>query len=154
MKNMMNGLLSEIDVMDNDSSQSVTINDCVHGHIQLSRDLIKIVDTPQIQRLRDLKQLGLGSYVYPGATHTRFAHCIGVCHLAGTFMWQLHNCQPELKITERDIFCVQVAGLCHDLGHGPFSHMFEKAVKEGYKKDWKHEQASVTLFAKMVEDSL
>ncbi|KAK3774451.1 hypothetical protein RRG08_028637 [Elysia crispata] len=153
MKNMMNNLFSEIDVMDNDSSQSVTINDCVHGHIQLSRDLIKIVDTPQIQRLRDLKQLGLASYVYPGATHTRFAHCIGVCHLAGTFMRQLYNCQPELGITERDIFCVQVAGLCHDLGHGPFSHMFEEAVKEGCKKDWRHEQASLKLFAKMVEDS-
>ncbi|KAK3753669.1 hypothetical protein RRG08_061625 [Elysia crispata] len=79
--------------------------------------------------------------------------CYRVCHLAGTFMRQLYNCQPELGITERDIFCVQVAGLCHDLGHGPFSHLFEKVVKEVYKKDWKHEQASLELFDKMVEDS-
>ncbi|KAK3739578.1 hypothetical protein RRG08_006555 [Elysia crispata] len=103
---------------DNDkgSPQLVTINDCVHGHIQLSRELMRIVDTPQIQRLRDLKQLGLASYVYPGATHTRFAHSIGVCHLAGTFMRQLQKCHEKEKlISDRDIFCVQVAGLCHDL---------------------------------------
>ncbi|GFR63034.1 SAM domain and HD domain-containing protein 1 [Elysia marginata] len=129
------------------------INDCVHGHIQLSRDVMRIVDTRQVQRLRDLKQLGLGSYVFPGATHTRFAHSIGVCYLAGTFLRQLKKCQPNLRITDRDIFCVEVAGLCHDLGHGPFSHMFEKAVKDGYKNDWAHEDASLQLFDMMVEEN-
>ncbi|RUS69514.1 hypothetical protein EGW08_022723, partial [Elysia chlorotica] len=110
----MTELLSHIDDMD--PSCKSTINDCIHGHILLSRDLIRIVNTPEVQRLRDLKQLGLGSHVYPGATHTRFAHSIGVCHLAGTFVRQLKARQPELPIDDDDIFCVQVAGLCHDLG--------------------------------------
>ena len=59
------------------SSKSKIICDCVHGQIFIHPLLIKIIDTPQFQRLRHLKQLGVLSYVYPSANHTRFEHCIG-----------------------------------------------------------------------------
>ena len=62
-----------------------------------------------------------------------------MCHLAGELVETLRERQPELDITEKDILCVKMAGLCHDLGHGPFSHMFDglfiPEVRPGYK--WK-----------------
>ena len=64
-------------------------------------------------------------YVFPGATHNRFEHCIGTAWLAGRLAKTLQKRQPELHITETDMLCVQLAGLCHDLGHGPFSHMWD-----------------------------
>lgn len=56
-------------------------NDPIHGHVELDPLLIKIIDTPQFQRLRNIKQLGGGYFVYPGASHNRFEHSIGYVHL-------------------------------------------------------------------------
>ena len=63
--------------------KSKVINDPIHGIIDLTGECIAIVDTPQFQRLRDLKQLGVAYYIFPGANHCRFEHSIGVSHLAG-----------------------------------------------------------------------
>ncbi|CAC5395715.1 SAMHD1 [Mytilus coruscus] len=128
-------------------------NDPVHGHIEVHPLCVKIIDTPQFQRLRDLKQIGACYFVYPGASHNRFEHCIGVSHLAGKLTRQLQQEQPELDITNKDILCVEIAGLCHDLGHGPFSHLFDekfiKAVKPELK--WKHEEGSVMMFNYLIK---
>lgn len=128
-------------------------NDPIHGHVELHPLLIKIIDTPQFQRLRNIKQLGGAYFVFPGASHNRFEHSIGVCHLAGRLLEALNERQPELLISRRDILCVQIAGLCHDLGHGPFSHMFDglfiPRARPGL--DWKHEKASVTMFDHLVK---
>ncbi|XP_067053701.1 deoxynucleoside triphosphate triphosphohydrolase SAMHD1-like isoform X1 [Acropora muricata] len=128
-------------------------NDSIHGHIEVHPLCVKIIDTPQFQRLRNIKQLGGCYYVFPGASHNRFEHCIGTCHLAGKLVRGLQKRQPELGITNQDILCVKVAGLCHDLGHGPFSHMFDAlfipAARPGVT--WKHEIASVMMFDHMVE---
>ncbi|XP_059152303.1 deoxynucleoside triphosphate triphosphohydrolase SAMHD1-like [Physella acuta] len=118
-------------------------NDPVHGHIQLNPACQCIVDTPQFQRLRYLKQLGMVYYVYPGAAHNRFEHSLGTCYLAGVFVRILKQNQPFLGISDKDILCVEIAGLCHDLGHGILSHFFDQeflpSVKEG-KNDAKEKQ--------------
>uniref|UniRef100_A0A8C3WJI2 Deoxynucleoside triphosphate triphosphohydrolase SAMHD1 n=1 Tax=Catagonus wagneri TaxID=51154 RepID=A0A8C3WJI2_9CETA len=131
------------------------INDPIHGHIELHPLLIRIIDTPQFQRLRYIKQLGGGYYVFPGASHNRFEHSLGVGYLAGCLVRELSEKQPELEITERDILCVQIAGLCHDLGHGPFSHMFDGRFIPLARPDvkWTHEQGSVNMFEHLVNSN-
>ncbi|KFU91294.1 SAM domain and HD domain-containing protein 1, partial [Chaetura pelagica] len=127
-------------------------NDPIHGHIEIHPLLVRIIDTPQFQRLRYIKQLGGTYFVFPGASHNRFEHSIGVGYLAGLLVRTLKERQPELDITQRDILCVEIAGLCHDLGHGPFSHMFDgrfiPLARPGLK--WKHETASVEMFEHLV----
>uniref|UniRef100_A0A673B5I6 Deoxynucleoside triphosphate triphosphohydrolase SAMHD1 n=1 Tax=Sphaeramia orbicularis TaxID=375764 RepID=A0A673B5I6_9TELE len=134
---------------------SKVFNDPIHGHVELHPLLIKIIDTPQFQRLRNIKQLGGTYFVFPGASHNRFEHCIGVGYLAGRLVQALNERQPELLISGRDILCVQIAGLCHDLGHGPFSHMFDGMFIPKARPDitWKHEVASLAMFDYLVEDN-
>ncbi|KAF7659906.1 hypothetical protein LDENG_00291200 [Lucifuga dentata] len=123
-------------------------NDPIHGHVELHPLLIRIIDTPQFQRLRHIKQLGGTYFVFPGASHNRFEHCLGVGYLAGRLVQALNERQPELLISSRDILCVQIAGLCHDLGHGPFSHMFDgRFIPQARPEiNWKHETASLAMF--------
>ncbi|XP_046707250.1 deoxynucleoside triphosphate triphosphohydrolase SAMHD1-like isoform X1 [Silurus meridionalis] len=139
-----------------DSEQNYKVfNDPVHGHIELHPLLVKIIDTPQFQRLRNIKQLGGAYYVFPGASHNRFEHSIGVAHLAGCLIKTLKEKQPELGITKQDVLCVQIAGLCHDLGHGPFSHLFDGMFIPRVRPDskWKHEDASVKMFKHLVKEN-
>lgn len=128
-------------------------NDPIHGHIELHPLLVQFIDTPQFQRLRHIKQLGGAYLVFPGASHNRFEHSIGVGYLAGCLVKALNERQPELFITKQDMLCVQIAGLCHDLGHGPFSHLFDgmfiPKARPGEK--WKHEMASVQMFDHLVK---
>lgn len=132
--------------------QGKLILDRVHEHLMLPMFVFDIIDTPEFQRLRTLKQLGMTSYLYPGATHTRFEHSIGVAHLAGLMVKKIARRQPELGITDEDILCVTVAGLCHDLGHGPFSHLFEEIVNRGRRGNfWHHEDMSIRLLKRIME---
>ncbi|KAK3033583.1 hypothetical protein RJ639_032431, partial [Escallonia herrerae] len=106
------------------------------------------------QRLRDLKQLGAAHMVYPGAVHSRFEHSLGVYWLAGEAVNKLNNYQGlELGIERFDIQTVKLAGLLHDVGHGPFSHLFEREflphVLKGTK--WSHEQMSVDMIDHIVD---
>ncbi|XP_078098687.1 deoxynucleoside triphosphate triphosphohydrolase SAMHD1-like [Sander vitreus] len=138
-------------------------NDPIHKTVKLHPLLIKIIDTPQFQRLRNIKQLGGVYFVYPGASHNRFEHSIGVGHLAGQLVEALRTRQPELNINDRDVLCVKIAGLCHDLGHGPFSHLYDQMFipkathPSGELGDkmakWKHEEASVEMFDHLVKSN-
>ena len=125
------------------------IYDSVHGYIPISNLAIKIIDNKHFQRLRSLHQLGTCYYVFPGAVHSRFEHSIGTYYLAGRIInciknrtsendmhkylseiEELNNYFLRNKITRfnlDDYICelVKIAALCHDLGHGPFSHVFD-----------------------------
>lgn len=131
------------------------LNDPIHGHIEIHPLCVRIVDTPQFQRLRSIKQLGGVYFVYPGAAHNRFEHSLGVCYLAGQLTSTLRKRQPDLEISNTDVLCVQIAGLCHDLGHGPLSHMFDKKfLPVARPKDKiKHEDLSVKMFDHLVSSN-
>lgn len=105
------------------------IHDSIHKQVALEPRLLKLVNTFPFQRLHYIKQLSVTYHVFPTAKHTRFEHSVGVCHLAGKLMRSLRNKQPELNITDDDILTLELAGLCHDLGHGPFSHTFDKFIE-------------------------
>ncbi|XP_052817073.1 deoxynucleoside triphosphate triphosphohydrolase SAMHD1-like [Mya arenaria] len=136
-----------------DDGKSKVFNDPIHGLIELHPLCVKIIDTPEFQRLRFLKQLGSTYLVYPGASHNRFEHSLGVCHLAGRLVRAIKSRQPDLGITDKDVLCVEIAGLCHDLGHGPFSHLFEGEFLPKVRPEtkWAHEKASIDLFDHMIE---
>jgi len=97
------------------------IKDPIHGYIWITDSERNIIDTRPVQRLRRIKQLGLGAeYVYPGANHTRFEHSLGCLYLAGVLAESL-----PVELSKNEIADIRVAALLHDLGHGPFSHVFE-----------------------------
>ncbi|GMY13383.1 deoxynucleoside triphosphate triphosphohydrolase SAMHD1 homolog isoform X2 [Fagus crenata] len=130
------------------------VHDNVHGNIYLDPLCLKFIDTEQFQRLRELKQLGFAHLVYPGAVHSRFEHSLGVYWLAGEAVQKLKNYQGlELGIDRFDIQTVKVAGLLHDVGHGPFSHLFERdflpRVLDGH---WSHEEMSVKVIDHIVDE--
>ncbi|KAF8164734.1 hypothetical protein B0H34DRAFT_686383 [Crassisporium funariophilum] len=131
------------------------IKDPIHDYIPIHTSLSRFIDTKQFQRLRHIKQLGTTSYVWPGGSHTRFEHCLGVAYLARLMADHFKNSQPELRLTDRDVSCVEIAGLCHDLGHGPWSHvwdgLFIPVALKG--KQWKHEEGSEMMFDYLVREN-
>ena len=106
-----------------------------------------IIRTPEFQRLRSILQLGTTHYVYQGATHTRFEHSLGVAHLANMFMENIRKYTRDLQ--DKHCQAVVLAGLCHDLGHGPWSHLFERFLTEnGVEKH--HEDWSVDIMKRII----
>ncbi|OYV11917.1 MAG: metal dependent phosphohydrolase, partial [Methanosaeta sp. NSM2] len=100
----------------------------MHGYVKLEGIALQLADTPQMQRLRWIKQLGLASLVYPGANHTRFEHSLGAYHLAGLLA-------DHLGLEEVDRMTVCAAALLHDVGHGPLSHATEAALTPYLRKE-------------------
>lgn len=103
----------------------------IHKTISIPDAITRIIDTPSFQRLRQVKQLGAASYVFPTATHTRFEHSLGVGHLARRVVEHLQRAgQP---ITDHQKTLIQLAGTLHDVGHGPYSHLFEHVAEEPHE---------------------
>jgi HD superfamily phosphohydrolase len=123
------------------------VSDNIYGYIELSELAVKIIDTPQFQRLRNLRQLGNTHLVFPGANHTRFEHSLGVYHLAGVYINALlknsksmvvdnkfdNIGQENVHIAPRTIELIKIAGLVHDLGHAAFSHLFDHHIAPEHK---------------------
>lgn len=98
-----------------------TIKDSVHDHIEITGVAGALLDTPTVQRLRHISQLGTVQLAYPSANHTRFEHSLGVYHLADRAL-------AELSVEGRQAERIRAAALLHDVGHGPFSHNIEGLI--------------------------
>lgn len=143
----------------------------VHGFITLSRSVdeaedlpgeageTSVIDTPFLQRLRRIHQLQAAWWVFPSGEHTRLQHCFGTMHLAGTFAKELY---PSLKTACHEtpfpsqplvVETMRLAGLLHDVGHGPFGHFFD----EQYLKPrfgYTHEDVSAQIIRSALKDVL
>jgi HD superfamily phosphohydrolase len=104
----------------------VMLRDPLWDTIRLDATAMRIVDSPAFQRLRYIKQLGLAHLVYPGATHTRFDHALGVYHLARRALSVMQERGALATINEAERILVPFAALLHDIGHYPFSHAVEE----------------------------
>ena len=85
------------------------IYDCIYKYMEFDDILLKIIDTPEFQKLRNIKQLGLCYLVFPGASHNRFEHSLGVSHLCGLMIKTIQDKQPELNITDRIIILIKIS---------------------------------------------
>lgn len=130
----------------------------IHDSIRVESLALKIIDTPEFQRMRNIKQLGLCNHVYPAAIHTRFEHSIGVYHLTGRMLEKILQQYPDkeydipeisetkIKLTGDLVECIKIAGLCHDIGHGPFSHVFDNILlKKINHENKEHENRSMLI---------
>ncbi len=104
------------------------IHDAIHGSIKFEGVTLRLLETPEMQRLSGIKQLGLGYLVFPGANHTRLEHSIGVGYVAGRM-------GEVLGLPKEEIALLRAAGMLHDLGHSPFSHTLEYLLYEKTKLD-------------------
>lgn len=120
------------------------VRDPVHGYISITDEERDILDTPQLQRLRKVRQMGMSSLVYPSATHTRFSHSLGVMHVAGEFA-------DSLKLSDSMYRTLRIAGLVHDIGHGPFSHTSDRVAQ---RYDRTHEEYSCQILRDQMSSSL
>ena len=107
--------------------QQLIVHDPINGSFTLPSIAWKIVDTPEFQRLRLIKQTGNTCYVYPGAEHSRFQHSLGVAHLSMEFGRAVKMKVPDM-ISHHEILLLCIAGLCHDLGHCAFSHLYDSRI--------------------------
>lgn len=112
-------------------AREVVVRDPVHGYIHLDTQVaLEVVRSQEFQRMRRIKQLGPTAFVFPGATHTRFEHNLGVYELARRISNLFTDKYPSQSTGDglwapRENLLVQMAGLLHDIGHGPYSHTFE-----------------------------
>ena len=121
------------------------LRDAVHGLVSFEADeeriIPRLMDTPEIQRLRRIRQLGVASYAFPGAEHTRFAHAIGAAFVMKLLIARLRQIHGELpfwqQMTSERAQEALAAAFLHDVGHGPLSHLFEDAIPgTSHHEEW------------------
>lgn len=130
--------------------QAQRVRDPLHNLIEFGANefedaMWRVVQTREFQRLRRVKQLGLSEFVYPGATHSRFAHSLGVFHTARLLMKIVEAQLGQASFLETKAHRALAAALVHDVGHGPFSHAFEDVGKRLKLPHADHESISDRL---------
>lgn len=114
-------------------SERKVIRDPIHGYINIEYKVIwEAIDTKEFQRLRRIRQLGGDFQVYPSAEHSRFTHSLGVYEIVRRMVNEIKSLDRE--VSEYDKIVVMLAGLLHDIGHGPFSHAFEEVTEYSHEK--------------------
>lgn len=123
-------------------SRFTVFSDPVHGFISIPRNVqLNLIGTPEVQRLRRIRQLGVGYMVFPGAEHSRFGHALGATALMHDTLASLAEKGIPISADEHAAGCI--AALAHDVGHGPFSHTLENELMEGFH----HEAMSRVLLS-------
>jgi len=121
------------------------LRDAVHGLVSFEgeEELVvpRLMDTPEVQRLRNIRQLGVASYAFPGAEHTRFAHAIGAAHVMKLLLGRLRQIHGDLpfwqQVTSERAQDALAAAFLHDVGHGPLSHLFEDVIPgSAHHEEW------------------
>jgi uncharacterized protein len=126
---------TKVPAVEGKRQDSLRIRDPIHDlitfdlSVELDHLAWQLINSREFQRLRRIKQLGFSDFVFPGATHTRFSHCIGAFSIARKLLEIIKKKQGK-EFDEYKAFVSGAAALLHDLGHGPFSHVFEKVQKE------------------------
>ena len=131
------------------------IRDPIYGYIGLTEEQLNVIELPVFQRLRRISQLSFADLVYPSATHNRFSHSLGVMHLARILSDYLKNSGlgEQLELNDDDYEAIIWAGLLHDIGHLPFSHVCEPIFAHyiGNPINWR--EYHVEIGAKIIQDS-
>ncbi len=126
------------------STQYKIFNDPVHGFITIPKGIIlKLIDHPYVQRLRRIRQLGLGYLVFPAAEHSRFSHAIGTLELGQRVLNNLR--EKDTTISDAEYEGTLIALLLHDVGHGPLSHTLEHSLIH----DFNHEKMSLKIMREL-----
>ncbi|NJK32570.1 MAG: HD domain-containing protein [Deltaproteobacteria bacterium] len=142
------------------SGRPQVFRDPIHGHVafagELGKTVKRLVDTPEFQRLRHIRQNGITNLVFHGAEHSRFAHSLGVAFTATRMLAAIQR-NSDLTLTEEEHDDTVLAALLHDVGHGPFSHTLEEILRE-LAVDFDHEAMTVRFMregniASILEDS-
>ncbi len=129
------------------STQYKIFNDPIHGFITVPKGIVlKLIDHPYVQRLRRIRQLGLGYLVFPAAEHSRFSHAIGALELAQRVLKNLR--EKDTTISDAEVRGTLIAVLLHDIGHGPLSHTLEHSLI----RDFNHEKMSLKIMHKLNEE--
>lgn len=133
----------------------------IYKSIRVESMALKIINTPEFQRLRNIKQLALCYLVYPAATHTRFEHSLGAYHLAGQVLDKIKKRYPQkpfyilelggsFQLDDKIIECIKLAALCHDLGHGPYSHVFDNVLLMNSNHPNRHHETRSCLITEII----
>lgn len=126
---MIGGIGMELKRLD----ETKVLKDPVHSYIHIHYEVIwNCLDSKEFQRLRRIRQLGGDFQVYPTAEHSRFSHSLGVYEIVRRMVTEVKSLCVEL--TEYEKVCVMLAGLLHDVGHGPFSHAFEHVTNHSHEE--------------------
>ena len=120
--------------------RAAEIRDPVHGYVYATEAEKAVIDNPVFQRMRRIRQLSGAHLTYPGAQHTRFEHMIGAMHLAGLASQSL---LAKIPLSKEELQEIRLAALLHDVGHGPFSHLFEEVMTE--KNGLTHEDMTMRI---------
>ena len=126
------------------------IFDMIHGYIEYTDREVLFLDNPWTKRLKRIKQLGLLDHVFPSASHSRFEHSLGVSYLGEHYLNALIKHSDGFRPSDTDKLCVKLAGLFHDLGHGPFSHVFDNVILKDHTNT--HEMRSRQIVEYVFKD--